>query len=353
MPKPRHNPEERHTQEKLRVFSGYLDRYLTILLALPYVKRVDIFDMLAGQGMYGSAAGSAMRAFETVKKHRQKQPGKDVHLHLNEGVYEKFRTLREHIQPDSPENRGWVKCSQQDVNAIVAERLSEVPSNAYKLFYLDPFGYTQIKKRTLDCIVSAPRAECLLFVPVTRFAQFFRKGVAENEQLKPIKKFCEEYNIDPLLHQNVKWRDWGRVIRNAFVRTYGQGPSDPYVGIAYLGTEGANYYALYFFGQHAKGMEKFMEVVNQFENPQPDLFPPENKEALAYLSEKRTNCDIYEWALQEGWAPKNCRAFLFDLEKRGKITVHSTGKRRPGDFYLSYEHSRQPKIVVELNRDGN
>ena len=352
MPKPRHNPEERHTQEKLRVFSEYLDRYLTILLALPYVKRVDIFDMLAGQGMYGSAAGSAMRAFETVKKHRQKQPGKDVHLHLNEGVYEKFRTLREHIQPDSPENRGWVKCSQKDVNVAVDECLGEVHSNAYKLFYLDPFGYTQIDKDTLSRIVSAQNTECLLFVPVTRFAQFVRKGVAENKQLKSIKKFCEEYNIEPLRHQNTEWSAWGDVVRDAFVRTYGQ-RSGPYVGMFPLNAGNTNHYALYFFGKHPYGMEKFMEIVESLKEEQLDLFIPREveKEILEFLSEPRTNGDIYEWALRKGWSVKTAGKHLRAMEEQEMFVV--APKRKAGIFYLSYQNSKKRKIVVELTRDGN
>ena len=358
MSKPKYTPEKGHTQKKLRIFSAYLDRYLTILLPQPYVERVDVYDMFAGQGMYQGDAGSAMLALETIKKHRARQ-GKNVRLHLNENNPEHFQKLCEHIGAGTSDSSNWASCSQQDANDAIAEELRNVPQNS--LFYLDPFGYSQIKKPTLDAIVQKPGAECLLFVPVSNIVRFIRKGAEAKDQLRSIAKFIEEYGINIRQHSKAEWRDWGGIIRAAFIKTYSQNPRPPYIGIATLETTGANYYALYFFGKHPKGMEQFTEVVNRVkedEEPQLDLFVPENKEVRQYLSDSekgRTNNDLYDWMLRQGWATKTARACLHEMEKNGEITVHAkTGKRKSGDFYLSYKRFREsPKIVVKSNRDGN
>ena len=360
MPKPKYTPEKGHTQKKLRIFSAYLDRYLTILLPQKYVGRVDVYDMFAGQGMYQGDAGSAMLALETIKKHRARQ-GKNVRLHLNENNPEHFQKLCEHIGAGTSDSSNWASCSQQDANDAIAEKLGNVPQNSHKLFYLDPFGYSQIKKPTLDAIVRKPGAECLLFVPVSNIVRFIRKGAEAKEQLPTIAKFIEEYGINIRQHSNAEWQDWGGIIRTAFIKTYGQAFRSPYIGIATLKTARANYYALYFFSKHPKGMEQFTEIVNRVkedEEPQLNLFVPDNREVLQYLSDSekgRTNNDIYDWLLRQSWAIKNARACLYEMEKSGKITVQAkTGKRKSGDFYLSYKRSREsPKIVVKLNRDGN
>ena len=348
MSNPKYNPQKDHTREKLQIFAAYLRRYLTILHYAKY-RAVRVYDMFAGRGQYGDDTGSALRAAEIVKEHRESS-GIDARLHLNENAPDAFRVLCEHAAVISSDK--WLTCTQKDANKAIAECLADrrgIP----KLFYLDPFGYSQINKSTLDAVCCEDGAECLLFMPVTRIAQFISKRKDNDEQVRPIAQFLNDYGINVSEHRSAKWRDWGGIIKDALVNKYSQ----KFVGLAVLQAERSTYHALYFVG-HIYGLDKFLESVNRIqkdEHPQLELFVSNDADVEKFLSTPQTNHDIYAWGLRQGWTPSYTRNIFKDLEKRGRILVCSLNegmRRRKGNFYLKHEHYKMsPKIKVKVKSD--
>ena len=347
MSNPKYNPQKDHTREKLRIFSAYLDRCLSIMLGgFPAMR---IYDMFAGQGKYEGSSGSAVYAAQIVREHRDKT-GKDVRLHLNESDPVKFDMLCKHVNVE--ESGNWLQCTKKDANEAVNECLSS-SSRVPQLFYLDPFGYSQIRKATMDQICGARKTECLLFVPVSHIARFARKAY-NDESVAALFNFLKDYDINPNNENATKAKDWLRIIKNAFVRAY----PGRYVGLAELAS-GPNYYGLYFVCNHLKGLEKFLEIVQWVKEQrglQLNLFSAEEPEILSYLSEWRTNNEIYEWMLQQGRDGKQARALLLELNNKGKITVSTCDgtKWKKGSFYLSYKYyEASPKIKVKSDHVGN
>lgn len=350
MEEKKYTPQNNHTQEKLRVFSSYLDVYLGILLRQNYLRRVDIYDMFAGRGKYGDNPGSAVLALEIIKKHREESK-KDVRLYLNDSDPDNYRLLCEITKSEK-----WVSCQGIDANDAINGHIKDIHDNRlgsdYKqFFYLDPFGYSQIEKETLDGIIRLSNTECLLFVPVTRIVQFFRIGSTMDGQLLSIKKFLKEYHINIEDHKDAEWHDWGHIIKDAFAKIY----SKQFVGMAKLDASAGNYYALYFIGNHIFGLDKFVETVAKWESKKEHqlvLFSSDNKEIYKYLSEGiKTNKDLYVWGLRQGWTPSKTRKVLSELEGEKKITVvcHTGETRRKGTFYLGYQHYKDDKIKIEVS----
>ena len=56
-----------HSEAKVALYKSYLSRYLNILGRVPSVRKVFLFDLLAGEGIYEDGSkGSALSALEVV-----------------------------------------------------------------------------------------------------------------------------------------------------------------------------------------------------------------------------------------------------------------------------------------------
>lgn len=341
-----HIPKGAHSQEKLRIYYEYLSAYLIILLQK--FNHVNVYDMMAGEAFYEDKdgkkfKGSAVLAFEVIKKCKDMKefrgdPAKEIHLYLNDIKSKKYESLQDY---KIKQNVDWVHCHNKDVNTAILERLAQTRADK-NLFYLDPFGIKQIKKSSIDAIVRKKNNECLWFFPVTHMARFIKEDVAA------ITKFCDDYGISIAEHSNVKWHEWGKIMKDAFKRSYPKS----YVGMAKLEkTKGPNYYALYFIGNNALGLQRFIEVVKRIDSLQMELFLPSDSEMMSYLSESptktRTNCELYEHILKEGWLNSSSLSLLKTMEEDGKIKVFPEEgvRRKKGAFYLS--HKAKVEIRVQ------
>ncbi len=354
---PDYDPTNIQSKKKLDVYIGYLRIYLNILLRA-FPKEIHIYDMLAGRGKYGESKspGSAIQARDVIEKLLSELSNKKVYLHLNEYDIEIYNELCINIGDPKPD---WVDCTNEDVNHAIQLCLDKDSDNNHEIFYLDPFGYTQIEKASIDKIMGRRHAECLLFVPVSNIARFYKRGQPVKEQIEGVARFLEEYEIDTqeIDAQKIEWDDWRRFIKDKLAEIY----SKQYVGMATLQTDSANNYALYFIGNHIYGLDKFVEVVSKIEKDedvQLTLFSEADEkfesDLCEYLSESRTNIDLYIWGLEQGWSPSRTNKVLARLDKVGNLDVSSTINRKRGIFYLSYKYHRMisPVLSVKIKSEG-
>ncbi len=344
---PDYDPANPQSKKKLDVYSSYLSAYLNIILNTPIAKEIHIYDMLAGKGKYekSESTGSAIRALEVIKRLSPNLHNKEIYLHLNEYKSKSYNALLRNIAP-KPD---WVDCTNEDVNDAIQLCLANDFLGKYKVFYLDPYGYTQIKRASIDTIMARQNVECLLFVPVSRIVQFVKRGKPMEEQEKGIAKFLEEYKIDikETYIQKIKWNNWGMFIKDKLAEIY----SKQYIGMATLQAGKANNYALYFIGNHIYGLHKFVEIVSKIEkgeDVQSPLISEEGEKLCKYLSEKRTNIELYDWGLRHGWLPSRIRKVLIELEKKERLIVYTPDKRKLGDFYLGYGNYKKPKPILHV-----
>ena len=62
-----------HSEAKVKLYGRYLSEYLRVLYQAGFVKRVFIFDLFCGEGVYqnGDKAGSPIIAIENIVNHYQ------------------------------------------------------------------------------------------------------------------------------------------------------------------------------------------------------------------------------------------------------------------------------------------
>ncbi len=349
---PDYDPANPQSKKKLDVYSRYLSAYLNIILR--FSKEVHIYDMLAGRGKYGKTPGSAIVALDAINELLPQFPNKKVYLHLNEYQRISYNALLRNIEP-KPD---WVDCTNEDVNVAIEACLSNNPDNRFEIFYLDPFGYTQIKRASIDRIMKRPMAECFLFVPVSRIAQYVKCKKPLEEQEESVARFLREYKMDiqKIDVQKIKLKDWGEFIKESLAELYG----GKHVGMVTLQTKKRNNdYALYFIGNHIYGLDRFVECVNGVEGSkkgQMSFFSEENEKFKSklckYLSEPRTNHDLYVWMLEQGWSSARTNNVLTGLEEKEHVVVDAipgSKGRRGKYFYLNYDNYKiKARISVKI-----
>lgn len=354
MHKRNYNPLDKQSQEKLRIYSKYLRVYLSIMLNSGY-NNIGIYDMFAGMGVYDKEAkGSAILAFDIIKEFREKH--KHIYLYLNDNDEECYQSLRFHTQADV--NR-WVKCTSMEADDAIAMYTKQGDHKA-KLFYLDPYGYIQIKKSSINAIIvdSKSKNECFWFIPVTRIVQFFRKGKPISEQESSVAEFFREHEIDISDFQDAGWHQWGQVLKESLeVAFY---PS--YVGVVKLKTRLANYYALYFISNHIYGLDVFLhnakskkDISTQLGLLSKDADELNIQSYLMEDSEGKSNKQLYERALRKGIIPRMAGKILQTMKDRKEISIHPFLEGNPvRGLYLSWGNYKQsPKIKVKWNFNGD
>lgn len=60
---------EPHSEAKVGLYGKYLEKYLAILGVVPFITKVNIFDVFCGTGLYGNGKlGSPIMAYNVIKK---------------------------------------------------------------------------------------------------------------------------------------------------------------------------------------------------------------------------------------------------------------------------------------------
>lgn len=374
-----------HSRAKVDFYQKYLTIYLTVLCKSEFFDDICIYDVFCGRGVYSDGGlGSPIRAVETIKKVKEDtKSSKNVYLVLNDMNPRHTDNVRKYVEEHYPDQM-FCKITYHNKNAeelleTVSVRLKNHNLRTKHLFFIDPYGYKNIHKETLERILSNKHSEILLFLPISfmyRFRQYaFEEGC--NEGAKQLRKFItsffpEDHPICKEESMNVK----------TYIQYLTQGftfKGKYYATSYHIARDAKNYFALFFMCSNLYGYEKILEVKwsldendgNGFELPKmignlfEDLEKQENKrkqyedlrtKLIGFLSCKRTNADIYTFVLKQGYLPKHANAIFRDLQKQDilKVTLPSEGRpARKGSFYLTYKDSKDPyfpKAIIELTK---
>ena len=80
-----------HSEAKVKLYGRYLSEYLRVLYQAGFVKRVFIFDLFCGEGVYqnGDKAGSPIIAIENIVNHYNENKGKSLNITIWFNDFEK------------------------------------------------------------------------------------------------------------------------------------------------------------------------------------------------------------------------------------------------------------------------
>jgi len=353
---------EEHSKEKVTFYKKYLSSYLAVLLNTPYTKAINIYDIFCGVGIYSkdNSKGSPVVAMEVIKEFNTPIP---IKLVINDGDTRRVQTAEKHIKSN------YNQAFEFEAYNLLAEKIFELTISEIKnnksgnnLVFIDPHGYKDIYKKDIIDIMEVGKSEILIFLPIHMMYRFLKpsKEDRENISYQPLITFMETFR----LNYDVKTtKEYIEHIKQAFSF------NEKYYTTSYiLQSDSKNDYALFFITKNLKGLEKAVETKwnldklcgKGFEQKKaPSLFEKEEKEEKKencleaflekiklYLKTKRTNNELYEFTLKNGFLLKHTNDILRQLDSKNKL--HFDRKVRKNAFYIKYENYRDDNIEYEV-----
>ncbi len=354
-----------HSKIKLELYRLYLQRYLSILLVTTAFNNIDIYDIFAGCGISDNdEEGSAIIAAKFIKQaiETKNKNNKTINLKLNEYKEKNCIQLREHLK-----DFDFASVSCEDANVFINKW--QPSFNTHNLFFIDPYGYTQIGTKNLETLFKTRNCDFLIFIPLSHIYRFLKladSSEVDKKYYEPIAKFLEGLGIDKSTVETVDCpEDFAATITYAF-RNISQ---SKYVYYQLLENENKNNkYALFFVSHHILGAEKFLEAQKEVRKSQSEkeykdtLFQDDNTFILNLIKNTSSVLDfidyqcsydnvvLYELGIKHGFLPSELIKQLKDLEKIGKIKVATIAgeQRNRGGFYINSKHYKNKNRIITV-----
>lgn len=338
-----------HTKEKIKVYKTYLNTYLHVLINNPYIDIINIYEPFAGSGQYDCGTkGSALECIKIVNDINCKNT--KINIFLNDKGEKEYKSLQKYIPKQAN-----VKIFNKDAVEFLEENFKKKPKN-HDFFFLDPYGYSQIKRDTIEQILEKEGTEVLLFVPLKNLYRFIN-GDKKDKRLKPVFDFIKDNNIDmdEGLNTDIDVNNFKKKIRNSFKT------NNRYAYYYNLKSdENSNQYSLFFITKHILGAEKFLsEVIYKAEKLKtkieleinnPLSHDKKEKKLLEYLAEERNNCQLYAYLIKEAVLPKHFNEWL-EGRKENKVERQYQQGKKSGN-HLNYKNYKEKNIYVKFQARG-
>ncbi len=360
------NPEDQvqeHSKLKIKLYEKVLEGHLPVLLLSKSIRNVIVCEPFAGPGRYDDGTeGSpvvARNTIEKVKNHptvKKIEGQKQVKLYLNEGVKKFAEKLSAEI--NDSESVKIVNNKADDFLRKCLQHREFISAYNQKFFFIDPFGYSESSVADysiLSDIFHLPQSESMFFIPVSHIQRFIS---GESKQGEPARKFLEWRGI----RQSYKSP---REISNEIVESFRK---DGFFCYDFELSAGSNKYYIYYIGQHMYGADKFIAAKDKViisereEKDKYSLFLEMEKEIYydwmiqefikiltPFIIEFRTNKEIYDFAIRNGFSSKVANEALKMC--KNDITVDLLiDKAKKHCFYVNwcnFKNSQPAKIRIK------
>ncbi|MCA6079940.1 MAG: three-Cys-motif partner protein TcmP [Endomicrobium sp.] len=328
---------ENHSKIKLDIYKKYLEAYLSIMINVPNYDNISIVEPFAGKGKSNNGENGSAVIAKNVIESIINNNSKNIRLILNDIKY--CEDLEKNLQPYKEDI---ISCSNKDANEFIIDVLSQNDNNkTHRLFFIDPWGYTQLKGETYQKIFTAERLDFLIFIPLSHIYRFLGNG-RRFKSLKPIVNFLSDVGINEKNAENCSdVEEFLEEIKKAFREK----AVTEFVYHKILKTKDSQH-CLLFSTRHILGAEKFLEILDKIDRQQ-YLFLPEEPIFIKHIYHQKktlTNCELYEYGILDSLLPKKVGSILKRLESNNKITVvPKASTRRKGVFYI---RNKDKKIEI-------
>jgi three-Cys-motif partner protein len=333
-------PFDDGTKTKLALFENYLLEWLPVFLSPNKIiwSTINVFDFFAGEGYDCSGTkGSPIIILDNIKKYEDfiRKNNLKVNVYLNEYDKSKYNTLVHHLNDYGSVDYINIQHYNEDFQVIFKKLYHLISVNkSANLVFLDQNGIKQITQDVFLRLISAATTDILFFISSSFFARF-----AEHES------FAKHLAIKQTDVANNNYYNIHRTIFNYYKSLI------PFTSQYYLASfsikKNSNIYGLIFGSHHTLGIEKFLNqcwkldkirgeanfdidndnhTVNQFELFSNKILGPKKIEAfekdLRGLIIKKTlksNYQVYEYALTNGFLPKHANIVLRNLRTENII----------------------------------
>ena len=375
------NTMQIHSRAKVDFYKTYLERYVAILCQSQYIRRIRIYDVFCGMGIYDDGGkGSPVVAYDTIKgiyEAHNITNKTEIELVVNDKSETRIAKVKEYIELNKHSYCN-VRPYNLEINQlleVIVPEINNTPADTRNLVFIDPYGYKDIKKELLLELMKNGYTEVILFLPISHMQRFTNAAIQDEDaiiQYEPLREFVYSFfpNTDHPIRQNtVKAIDYINYVANALKF------NNKFFATSYfIERDKANIFALFFMSSNIFGFEKILETKwkldeehgGGFRLPEKeqtiDMFADEfaletkneNARRLRKILEEalkspKTNNEVYELVVRNEFFPKHANEVLKDLQNTNpKFSVIdiSTGKKaRKNAFYLS---NKEPVVTMQI-----
>lgn len=259
-----------HSKAKVELYGKYLSIYLNVLGRVPFVNKIYLYDLFAGEGKYSDGEfGSSVITLNCIKNHyfSNGEKCKDIQILINDSGYSeiepgklKIDRIKEIIDPIfKPHNLNidFKKMDYANLLTIVNQEMSSLRNNERALLFIDPWGYKEIKPNELKTLFVNKGVEIILFLPISFMYRFSEKALYDDNFLegKALELFLRELfsdNIPDITNPHKFIKD----LKSQF-QTY---MNSKYVDSFSIQRDKTNLYSLFFFTHSKIGFHKMVEA---------------------------------------------------------------------------------------------
>ena len=349
-----------HSKAKVELYGKYLSIYLNVLERVPYVRRIYLYDLFAGEGEYGEGEfGSPVISLNCIKNHyfSNGKSCKDIRIMFNDFGYSEIEPQKLKIDRIKEVTAGIFKptnieitFSNEEYNRLLPKVISDLENlrdDERALLFIDPWGYKDIRPQELKEIFKSNRIEIILFLPISFMYRFSEKALFDDF---PAGKSLEMFLVELFqagIPNTSNQMQFIIDIRDKFKEYLGS----KYIATFTIQRDKANIFCLYFFTRNKIGFHKMIEakwVVDKERgkgfklNQNLPLFSEVEIEDylgivkdFIFCSTGKTNHDLLDFGYENEFLPKHTTDVLnklFQKELIRRITLD--GKEVKG-FYLT------------------
>ena len=360
-----------HSEAKIELYGSYLSVYLNILHRAGFAKRIFIFDLFCGEGIYeNDAKGSPIIALDCIHNHyysnKNSIPNMTVWFNdigkseLEEGYkVDRVKRIRDSLTIPSNVDVKFFKKNYREIFPEAIELVKQT-KDAKGLFFVDPFGYKIIKPLDIRQMLEIGNTEVLLWLPIAQMYRF-AGAVMENQfpGADPLRDFLKELFVNTLPSFSSAY-DFIEQLKDRF-RAYLK-DLNAYVDIFFLERDAANVYCLFFFTRNIKGYEKIIETKWKIDKDHGKGFKLEKTQsffseielsgyeqkvqAFTESSGYRTNDELYSFGLENGFLPKHTKSVLDSFVEKGlTVEIISLDGKPAKNYYLG---DRKRRVGIGL-----
>lgn len=368
-----------HSEAKVALYGRYLSTYLNILGRALSCKKIRIFDLMCGEGIYlNQGKGSPVIALNAVKNHCYANPELQTSIELwfndngesqiSPGTLKTDR-VRAYAETLSLPPRVGIHYFCDDYEQVQEQANTVVQAERYTkaLHFIDPYGYKAITPERIERVLANGKSEALLFLPVSFMYRFAEKAVSEDfPGSMPLRKFLFElYGGQPPTFASA----YDFVIKiTAQFRSY-LTPLGAFVDSFTLDRGQGNLFSLFFFTCNKKGYQKMVEAKWQedsqngtgfsserIDNSQQTLFSV--AELRGYPDELRqfmlngpcSNEEISDFGYTHGFLPKHTKRVLEEWLDRGCNLIILSQDGKPIRKGATYVGNVNRNVTIELTQ---
>ena len=364
-----------HSKAKIELFGRYLSIYLNVISRVPFIKKIYLFDLFAGEGKYlNDEKGSPVVAMECIKNHffsnGETCPNIDIWFNDSEkseiepGVYkiERVRRFISEIFKPSNVNFEYTQNEYTGVIKIVIDRLLKTKDSERALLFIDPWGYKEIDPKDLKEVVKNGKTEVILFLPISFMYRFADKALVDDSFAggRPLEKFLSELFRGKLPDTDNQLKFINEV-KNQFKK---------YLDINYVDTftierGNRNFFCLFFFTSNKTGYYKMLDAKWDLDEESGRGFRLGNSSqgsffdeitAIDYTSMVKdllkdksgaTNQNLFDFGLDNGFLPKHTKKVLDELKAMDQIELISLDGQEARSYYIDDNHKRQVQVKLK------